>query len=191
MKLGIIQQVGAPLRPSTPTPYNTFVAGFIGSPAMNLMQAGLAGEPLDARVTFGSTELSIASSLFDDRPALADYIGREVVIGLRPEDIQDASLEVEHPGDQRMSPPVSLVEALGSELIVHFGLDVEPHVTMDVEIEGVDAEAERQEAVDGLYSYVARFDPHSKVRQGEPIEMNVHTSRMHFFDPETGLSIWD
>jgi len=188
LKRGILQQVDSP-QTLYDHPYNVFVGGFIGSPAMNLMTARLDGTAEEATITFGSTTLPIDRSLFTDKPALAEYLGKDVVIGIRPEDMEDASLEADRPADERIRVPVTLVEALGAEIIVHFGLDAEPFTTMDVEIEGADAEAERQEAVDGLYSFVARFNPLSRVRSGETVEVSVHTDRLHFFDPSSGLAV--
>jgi multiple sugar transport system ATP-binding protein len=188
LKRGVLQQVDSP-QTLYDNPYNVFVGGFIGSPAMNLMAARLDGTPERATVTFGTTTLLIASSLFTEKPSLADYLGKDVVIGIRPEDMEDASLEADRSADERVRVPVTLVEALGAEIIVHFGLDAEPFTTMDVAIEGADAEAEHQEAVDGLYSYVARFSPVSRVRSGELAEVSVHTDRLHFFDPISDLAI--
>jgi multiple sugar transport system ATP-binding protein len=188
MRRGDLQQV-APPQDLYERPVNLFVGGFIGSPAMNLMAARLDGTPERATVTFGTTTLLIASSLFTEKPSLADYLGKDVVIGIRPEDMEDASLEADRSADERVRVPVTLVEALGAEIIVHFGLDAEPFTTMDVAIEGADAEAEHQEAVDGLYSYVARFSPLSRVRSGELAEVSVHTDRLHFFDPISDLAI--
>jgi len=188
LKRGVLQQVDSP-QTLYDNPYNVFVGGFIGSPAMNLMAARLDGTPERATVTFGTTTLPIASSLFTEKPSLADYLGKDVVIGIRPEDMEDASLEADRSADERVRVPVTLVEALGAEIIVHFGLDAEPFTTMDVAIEGADAEAEHQEAVDGLYSYVARFSPLSRVRSGELAEVSVHTDRLHFFDPISDLAI--
>jgi multiple sugar transport system ATP-binding protein len=190
LRRGYLMQVDTPQH-LYDHPDNVFVAGFIGSPSMNLMKAHLDGTADAATVTFGSSTLTVDPDAFSARPALKQYLGKPVVIGLRPEDLSDAATHMDHPEDQRLSAPVSLVEALGSEVIVHFKLDVQPHTTMDVEIEGVDAEAEIQESDDGKYVYVARLDPRSRARADENMVLNVDTARLHFFDPETGISIWD
>ena len=190
LRRGYLQQVDTPQH-LYDHPDNIFVAGFIGSPAMNLMRASLNGTPDAATVTFGSTTLAVDPAAFSARPALKQYVGKPVVVGLRPEDLSDASTHPEHPADQRLNAPVSLVEALGSEVIVHFKLDVQPQTTMDVEIEGADAEAQIQESDDGHYTYVARLDPRSRARADETMLLNVDTARLHFFDLDTGLAIWD
>ena len=188
LKRGFLQQVDTPQH-LYDQPDNVFVASFIGSPSMNIMEGSLDGTADAPTVTFGTTTVALDPSVLGERPGLEAHLGQPIVVGLRPEDLDYAGTEPDHPADQRITAPVTLVEALGAELIVHFGLDAEPHLTMDVEIEGADAEAERLEAVDGLYTYVARLDPRSRARTNESIELNVHTDRMHFFDPKSGLRI--
>ena len=122
------------------------------------------------------------------RPDLAGYLGKRIVIGLRPEDLEDARIVPESPADRRFSTEVRLIEALGAEVLVHFTLDAEPYSIMDKEFEGEDAEA--LETADGKSVYVGRFSPRSMVKLGETVEIAVDTVRMHFFDAESGLAIW-
>ncbi|MEM8924478.1 MAG: sn-glycerol-3-phosphate ABC transporter ATP-binding protein UgpC [Actinomycetota bacterium] len=187
LKRGVLQQVASP-QELYESPGNVFVAGFIGSPAMNLMRARLSGTADAPMVTVGSHTLAIDPALWAAKPALAGYLDKDVVVGIRPEDLEDASLSgADTPADRRLRSEITLVESLGSEIIAHFPLDAEPYAIMDVEFEGDDAlEAARHE---GQAVYVGRFSPRSGVRIGQQIEVAVDTSRMHFFDPSSGDAI--
>jgi multiple sugar transport system ATP-binding protein len=190
LRRGYLQQVDTPQH-LYDHPDNAFVGGFIGSPSMNLFDASLTGSDAGATVTFGSHRLAVRPDAVAQRPRLRDFFDKQVTVGIRPEDLSDAAAQPGSPEERHLTAPVRLVEALGSELIVYFGVDVPPTLTMDVSIEGADAEAERQEAVDGLYNYVARLGPRSRVAAGQTMTFVVDTDRMHFFDPISGESIWD
>jgi multiple sugar transport system ATP-binding protein len=138
-------------------------------------------------VRLGEQSLAVGGEA-QQRPALENFVGREVVVGIRPEDIEDAALSPSTPADRRLRTTTSLVESLGSEIIVHFPMPIEPFAIMDQEFEGEDAVAATTDDT-GNYIYVARVNPRSRTRIGEAIELAVDTSRMHFFDPETGLAI--
>ena len=187
LKRGLLQQVDTPQN-LYDSPDNVFVAGFIGSPSMNLMHANLdrVGESL--AVKLGEQTLSIPASVLSERPALERFVGRAVVVGVRPEDLADAALEPDAPADRRLSTSAALVEALGSEIIVHFPMAVEPFEIMDQEFEGEDAVATATDET-GNYIYVARINPRSTARIGQPIEFVVDTGRFHFFDPADGSAI--
>src|SRR5690606_23433747 len=106
---------------------NTFVAAFIGSPTMNLYWGQLdGGSPDAARLRLGSQTIEVPAETFAKRPGLKRYAGRRVVAGIRPEALEDVSLHGDHPPGARLRSTVDLVEALGSDLLVHFGLDAEP-----------------------------------------------------------------
>ncbi|MGY6499590.1 MAG: ABC transporter ATP-binding protein [Acidimicrobiales bacterium] len=184
LKAGILQQVDSPQR-LYDHPDNLFVAAFIGSPSMNLFESSIEeGGPSGLQIAFGSQLLALAPAVLDARPALRSYAGRRLVTGVRPEDIDDAALETEHPTDQRLQAEVELVEALGSEIMVHFSIDATAAETGD-------PDAIEEVGSGDRTMCVARFDPHSRVRMGETATMAVHTDRMHFFDPDTGAAIWD
>ncbi|MEL7157904.1 MAG: sn-glycerol-3-phosphate ABC transporter ATP-binding protein UgpC [Actinomycetota bacterium] len=189
LKRGLLQQVDTPQN-LYERPGNVFVAGFIGSPAMNLMRARLEGTSEEPKVAIGSNVLSISPELWAAKPALAGYLGGDVVVGVRPEDLEDAALVNDDvPPGRRLSSEITLVESLGSEIIAHFPLDAEPYAIMDVEFEGEDAiEATRHE---GQAVYVGRFSPRSGATIGSSIEIAVDTERLHFFDAGTGLAIGD
>ncbi len=188
LKRGILQQVDTPQN-LYDSPDNVFVAGFIGSPSMNLFKVRLERNDAGLAMRVGEQSLAIGAEA-NSRPALENFVGRDVVIGIRPEDIEDATLSPSTPADRRLRSTTSLVESLGSEIIVHFPLPVEPYAIMEAEFEGEDAVAAAHDD-SGNFIYVGRISPRSRTRIGEAIELAVDTSRMHFFDPETGLAIRD
>ncbi|HEX7247704.1 MAG TPA: sn-glycerol-3-phosphate ABC transporter ATP-binding protein UgpC, partial [Actinomycetota bacterium] len=130
MKKGRLQQVDAP-QALYERPANLFVAGFIGSPAMNLVDAVLDRDGDRTTLRFGSNELQLDDGVFDRYPGLANYVGRTVVVGIRPEDLDDAALVSGAAAGQRMTASVDLLEALGSEVLAHFTIDAPPVVTDD------------------------------------------------------------
>jgi len=183
IKDGVLQQVDTPQN-LYDSPTNVFVAAFIGSPSMNLYEANVVvGGDDSLKLTLGSSELSAPASAIAASPALRGYDGRKLIVGVRPEDMEDASLEPGHPADQRLSARVALVESLGAEIMVHFNVDA-------VAFDAGDPDAiEEVGAGDGEARCVARFNPRSQVKLGDPLEVAVNTERLHYFDPETGLAI--
>ena len=121
---GYLMQVDSP-QELYDNPDNVFVAGFIGSPAMNLMEGVLGGTVDAPTVTIGSVTVNIPAV---SESALADYLDKKVVVGLRPEDMDDAALLDDTPAERTFATSARLVESLGAEIIVHFGLDAEPYV---------------------------------------------------------------
>ncbi len=195
IKRGVLQQVDGPQR-LYDRPGNLFVAAFIGSPSMNLFEADLAVRDGTASVTLGSQTLAVDPSTLDARPALRDYDGRRVIVGIRPEDMHDAALVADHPADRRLRARVDLTEALGHEIIAHYTIDARPVVseeTKELAAElGEDAVAGlERSASDQRAAVVSRFDPRSRVRTGDEVEVAVDTDRLHFFDPETALAVWE
>jgi multiple sugar transport system ATP-binding protein len=182
MRSGELQQVDTPSA-LYERPVNRFVAGFLGSPSMNLVVAVLRREGDGLFVDFGAHELLVDAGLAQSRPALRAYEGRKIVIGIRPEDIEDTSLATGTPPTRRLRVICELREALGSDVLVHFRVALRA-ADMD---EGGDSDNHvRSTGTD----FVARVDPRSPVREGEHIELAVDTARMHFFDRETGLAIY-
>ena len=181
---GVLQQCDAP-QVLYERPTNVFVAGFIGSPAMNLFEGVLA--PDYAKVTLGTQSISLSSSVADVHPGLKRYAGRTLVVGVRPEDLPAATGD--HPGAVLVGD-VRLVEALGAEQLVHFRLDAtmvqveEP--TETGEQEGVLSEGSAAEG-----ECVARVEPRHQVRAGDRFGFSVSEQRLEFFDLDTGLAIWD
>ena len=174
LKGGVLQQVDTPKR-LYELPVNAFVAGFIGSPSMNLFEATLTGDELMS----GTFAVRLQDAAFVRRPALRSYAGRKVVFGIRPEDLYDSSLESGRKY-QTIPAKVTSIEELGSEQIVHLNIDA-------VRVDSGDPDA-----VDdfGLASNaVARFEPISTVHSGSEIRLAVDDAKFHFFDPETHLAI--
>ena len=174
LKGGVLQQVDTPKR-LYESPVNAFVAGFIGSPSMNLFEATLTGDELMS----GTFAVRLQDAAFVRRPGLRSYAGRKVVFGIRPEDLYDSSLESGRKY-QTIPAKVTSIEELGSEQIVHLNIDA-------VRVDSGDPDA-----VDdfGLASNaVARFEPISAVRSGLEIRLAVDDAKFHFFDPETHLAI--
>jgi len=180
LKDGYLQQVDTPQN-LYDRPANVFVAAFIGSPSMNLYGGDLDRDD-DGKVTLalGSQSITLDDEVFVRRPGLREHIGTEVIVGIRPEDMEDPTFTDDDQGGDHLSTTVTLVEALGSEIMVHFQLDAKV-------IDSGDPDAQ-SDVVDG--HAVARFDPRSRAKIGDEIELTVTTANLHFFDPETRLAIW-
>jgi multiple sugar transport system ATP-binding protein len=188
LKDGFLQQVDTPQN-LYDRPQNLFVAAFIGSPSMNLYSAAfqLAGD--GGTVKLGSQTVGVGPEVFAARPALRNYDGKSVVIGIRPEDFEDALLVPGAPADRRLRAPVSLVEALGSEIMVHFALDASTVDSGDPDApEEVGVGAARS---DRPANAVGRFAPKSQIKMRDDIEVVVSTENMHFFDHDSHSAIWD
>jgi multiple sugar transport system ATP-binding protein len=184
MRDGRLQQVDIP-QVLYDRPANAFVAGFIGSPAMNLIHARLTGGDGAATLELGEIVLPLPRSLLTRRPGVAHYVGRDVVVGIRPEDIEDASLLPSANGSS-LPVRVTLAEALGSEVIAHFPLGGEVETTAPE----VPSEAPSFEvAPDSGAVLTARLSPRSSARTGQPLRVVIDLERLHFFDPETDQAI--
>ncbi|MGH2642097.1 MAG: ABC transporter ATP-binding protein [Actinomycetota bacterium] len=195
IRKGVLQQVDSP-QFLYDHPENLFVAGFIGSPAMNMVEADLTRENGTAAVRFGGFSLEIPDEVFAARPALKAFEGKPVVIGIRPEDMEDASLISDAPRNRRIRSGVILREALGADVLVHFGVRARPVITEDTKELAHDVGAEVLDAVEragdqGEWIFLARLNPRTQAQQGKEIELVVDTSRLHFFDPEDGQGIYD
>jgi len=191
MKRGVLQQVGPP-QELYDRPVNLFVAGFIGSPGMNLITGTLEMDDDGVYWTvLDSQRLRLADSVVHDRPALKGYVGREVIVGIRPEDMEDAEIAGQQDGFVLRSV-ADLVEAMGSDVLVHFPIEARPARTEDTKELAEDGilialpEAQNE----GVTTLVGRFSPRTRVFEGQPVAVRVDTARLHFFDPETGSSIW-
>lgn len=183
MNEGVLQQVDTPDNIYN-KPANTFVAAFIGSPAMNLFKVTLEPEAgSGVTVLMGSRRLQIPAAVAAAHPGLADRVGGEIVIGIRPEDMEDISLQPDHPKEQCITAKSFLVESLGSDQFVHFGLDavmakiIDPDTPDELEVEDVSAVC------------VARFGARSTVKSGQDVTVAVQTDRIHFFDAANGLAL--
>ena len=187
MRDGRLQQVDTP-QYLFAAPVNLFVAGFIGSPAMNFVTADLTRDD-GPTVAFAGYTLPVPAGVLDAKPGLAAYFGKKVILGIRPSDFEDATLA--DPGWGRMPVITNVIEELGSEIHVIFTIDA-PHVEHSaiVAAEEAAAEAEAEAALAGGKSvWTARVSARSQVKPGQPIELAVDTHHLHFFDPDSGLSI--
>jgi multiple sugar transport system ATP-binding protein len=171
MRDGRLEQVDSP-QALYDAPTNLFVAAFIGSPAMNLLRASLELHEGRVVAVLGGQRLVLPDEVLADRPVLGGWVDEDVVIGIRPECLRlghDLVLEV------------ALVEALGSDLLVHFVTDA-PRVTVSDAFDG--------EEDAGLESRLtARLPPDLAVRVGDRVRLGLDLARVHFFDPETGLAL--
>jgi multiple sugar transport system ATP-binding protein len=197
MRNGFLQQVDRP-QVLYERPRNLFVAEFIGSPAMNLVVGSLAREDGSAWVTFGDHRLRLAPATIDARPGLSGYEGKKVVVGIRPEDMEDAAVVQGAPDDRRMTVVCDIREDMGSEVYAHFNIDGEPVSSKEV-VEALVVDAPEDEetriaaerARGGGVSFVARVDRTTVARERSPLDLVVDVARLQFFDIDTGLSIWE
>jgi multiple sugar transport system ATP-binding protein len=191
MRKGELQQVATPQQ-LYDRPLNLFVGGFIGSPAMNLMQATLVREGDATLVDLGDgVRLEVAPELAAARPALAGYEGRPVIVGIRPEHLEDASLVGDLPASRRLRGTVALREALGSEIMMHLTVGARAAVTDETRELAEDVGAQVLEVEHPETVMVGRFSAHSPARAGDAVEVAVDTTGLHFFDPDSGLGIYD
>ncbi|HKT45252.1 MAG TPA: sn-glycerol-3-phosphate ABC transporter ATP-binding protein UgpC [Gaiellaceae bacterium] len=190
MRKGELQQVADP-QTLYDRPVNLFVGGFIGSPAMNMVEATLQRHNGGFAAKVGDQTVAIEAEEVKARPGLAAYDGKQIVLGVRPEDLEDASLAPSGE-QQRLRGTAQLTEALGSEIMVHFAIKAKHAMTEEVRELAEDVGDERAlEQDDDEATLVGRFGARSRVRPGDSIEVAVDTRSLHFFDPETGLGIYD
>ncbi len=185
---GRLQQVDTP-QALFDRPVNLFVAGFIGSPAMNFVTAELVRDDGPA-VTFAGFRLPVPGAAVAAKPGLDRYLGQPVVLGIRPSDFEDAAFA--DPAWPRIAVTPRVTEGLGTEIHALFAIDAPP--VTHAALAGAAAETEEaDEAVTALAGgrllWTARLSSRSAVRPGAPIELAVDTSRLHFFDPGSGESI--
>jgi multiple sugar transport system ATP-binding protein len=195
LRTGVLQQLDTP-QGLYQRPVNLFVAGFIGSPAMNLVEATVRVLDGGTFVEFGGQRIRVDDQEVAERPALRAYDGRTIALGIRPEALLDAAVERDLPADRRVRAQVDLTEDLGSEVLVHFKVDAPPVVTEDtkelVEDRGaMTAEELERQAKANSSMFIARFEPLSKVDERQTIEIGVNTAALHFFDMQTGAGIYE
>jgi multiple sugar transport system ATP-binding protein len=185
---GRLQQVDTP-QYLFQAPVNLFVAGFIGSPAMNFVNADLVRGDGGPAVTFAGYKLAVPSGIIEAKQGLADFIGKKVILGIRPSDFEDARLA--HAQLGRMQVTTGVTEELGSEIHVIFTIDAPPveHASLTKAADNEDEDGSVAALIGGKSLWTARVSARSEVRPGQPVELSVDTSRLQFFDPATGLSI--
>ena len=194
MRKGELQQVDDP-QTLYDRPVNLFVGGFIGSPAMNMLDAAIQASNGNLVAKIGDQTLELGQETLQQRPALRGYEGKTVIIGIRPEDLEDASLETDAPENRRLNGRLELREALGSEIMAHFAIKGAQAETDEMRELAQDAGAEGTEPQIGVGEgeaiIVGRFGARSKIKQGDNVSAVVDTRALHFFDPETGSGIYD
>ena len=192
MRAGNLQQVDTP-QVLYDNPVNEFVAGFIGSPSINLVEAGLEQTSDGLVVVFGAHRLAIDEQLARNRSRLPAYVGQKVLLGIRPEDFEDAALESDVPADRQITTTCDLTEPLGAEVLVHFSSEATAVLSSAIVADaGEDADVHLgQRNGDGTprSRLVARVSPRTRIVEGRPIELAVDTSRLYFFDPQTGEAV--
>jgi multiple sugar transport system ATP-binding protein len=172
MRDGRLQQVDTP-KALYDAPVNLFVASFIGSPAMNLLHSRLSAQNGNVVAGCGPTQLRLPQTLLDQRPRLAEYVGRPVILGIRPEDIEDASL-VPAANGAGIDVDCRLAEPLGAEVIAHFPLAARPAAAPEDTV---------------LATLTARLSPRSRAETGAALRVAFDVERLYFFDPETEAAI--
>jgi len=182
LKDGYLQQVDTPQN-LYDRPINVFVGAFIGSPSMNLYSGTVRLDDDVATLTLGAHVIGLSPQCLAKQPRLRDFDGKQIIVGIRPEDFEDAAFVTDAPSDQRITSTVTLRESLGSEVMVHFRVDAPP-------VDSGDPDAAVEKSPLDVANAVGRFNPRSSARLGESIEIAISTENMHFFDPDTRQAIW-
>ena len=190
LRHGVLQQVAAP-QELYQRPANLFVAGFIGSPAMNLIEATLERGADAPEVVFGSHRLRVPAGVVRQHQALEKYLGRTVVVGIRPENLEDAALVPGAAPESVLEVSVELREELGAEVNAHCTVGVPPLQVAAVAIGDSEPDAAEIEEVPQIPAIIARLDPRTAIREGERARVHVDLDSLHFFDPESGDSLRD
>jgi multiple sugar transport system ATP-binding protein len=192
MRGGVLQQVDSPQR-LYERPANLFVAEFIGSPAMNLVLGKLVRTGEGLAVEFGEHLLSVSENTAKERTALGSYVDRDIVLGIRPEDMGDAELLGDSPTHQTLAVVTDIREDMGSEVYLHFSIHAQPvratEVTEALEHEEFQVIEERARH-EGI-PFVARVERLTRAREGEPVRLFVDVEHLYFFDSDTGSGIYD
>ena len=189
MNAGHLQQVDTP-QVLYDSPVNEFVAGFIGSPSINLVESELARSNGQLEVSLGEHKLAVDDQIARNRSGLADYVGKKIILGIRPEDFEDTSVEPDAPPDRRIKVKADLTEPLGSEVLVHFSTEATGVVSSAAAADvGEDADVRLGEEEEVSTRLVARVSPKARIALGQDVELAVDTTRLYFFDPETRAAV--
>jgi multiple sugar transport system ATP-binding protein len=181
-----LQQVGPPTE-LFDNPDNLFVAGFIGSPAMNLTYGHLELEGDRVWAVLPQNRLAVGKRSLDKHPGLEKWMGQELVVGLRPNDLEAASV-VGHDPDRAMEVDVEVTEMLGADTYIHFTVERSPVITPDIEELLADSGQDASSLGDKT-NFIARVSPDVRVRHGEKVQLTVDCERLLFFDPKSGERI--
>ncbi|PSK98041.1 carbohydrate ABC transporter ATP-binding protein (CUT1 family) [Murinocardiopsis flavida] len=190
---GKLQQVDTP-KNLFDNPKNLFVAGFIGSPAMNFVEAQLEKDGDAGKLSFAGHTLPVPAETITERPALREYFGKKIVLGIRPSDFDDAALASHNSGTMEITADVT--EELGTEINVIFTIDAPPLQHEDAAALAADAADGEEDAASAALPlsgdksiFTARVNPRSSVRPGQTLKLAIDASQLHYFDTESGKSI--
>jgi multiple sugar transport system ATP-binding protein len=185
---GRLQQVATP-QALYERPVNEFVAGFIGSPSINIVEAELARSNGGLSVSFGGHRLAVDDAVTRARTSLGDYLDGTVLLGIRPEHFEDALLDSDAPPERRIRITCDLTEPLGAEMLVHFSVSAPVIVAAGAGAADPALAASPPGVEEGKARLIARVDPRSKITEGSEAELSVDTSRLYFFDPQSREAI--
>ena len=183
IRKGVLQQIDTP-REIYLYPKNIFVAGFIGSPSMNFVYATVETSSKGSSLTFGEDKIFVK----DAPESLKEYEGKEIVLGIRPEAFEDSVYANKKEFSEEINIDVSLLEQLGSDTYIHFYKDINPVQTEAIE-EILADEGEDISVLGTQTKFIARINPNATIEEGKNITLSINPSKLHFFNPETGLSI--
>jgi len=183
IRKGVLQQIDTP-REIYLYPKNIFVAGFIGSPAMNFVYADIKTSTKGMTLIFGNDKV-----LAKEAPeALKEYEGKEIVLGIRPEAFEDSVYANKKEFTEEINIDVSLLEQLGSDTYIHFFKDIKPVQTEAIE-EILADEGENISLLGTQTKFIARINPNATIEEGQNINLAIDPTKLHYFDPETGMGI--
>ena len=183
IRKGVLQQIDTP-REIYLYPKNIFVAGFIGSPAMNFVYADIKTSAKGISLTFGNDKV-----LAKNAPeALKAYEGKEIVLGIRPEAFEDSVYANKKEFSEELNIEISLLEQLGSDTYIHFFKDIKPVQTEAIE-EILADEGEDISVLGTQTKFIARINPNATIEEGQNINLAIDPTKLHYFDPETGMAI--
>jgi multiple sugar transport system ATP-binding protein len=182
IRKGVLQQIDTP-REIYLYPKNIFVAGFIGSPSMNFVYATVSPSGKSFKIKIGDVELNTSTA----PEALADFKGKEIVLGIRPEAFED-SVYAGKEFTEDFPVEITLLEQLGSDSYIHFYKDIKPVQTEAIE-EILADEGEDISVLGTETKFIARINPNATVEEGQKIKLKIDPTKLHYFDPDTGLAI--
>jgi multiple sugar transport system ATP-binding protein len=182
IRKGILQQIDTP-REIYLYPKNIFVAGFIGSPSMNFVYATVSPSGKSFKIKIGDIELNTPTA----PEALADFKDKEIVLGIRPEAFED-SVYAGKEFTEDFPVEITLLEQLGSDSYIHFYKDIKPVQTEAIE-EILADEGEDISVLGTETKFIARINPNATVDEGQKIKLKIDPTKLHYFDPDTGLAI--
>jgi multiple sugar transport system ATP-binding protein len=190
MRAGRLEQLDTP-EALYARPRNLFVAGFVGSPGMNTFSSRIEADNGSLYATLGELRLRLPAATVAERPAIQAYAGREITLGIRPEDVDDAAFVPFSEGRQLIDARVSLAQSMGAEVIAHFELpEGAPRAEVTSALSDEEADLATRNTLSGLGSLVGRLNSRTGAAAGDTVSLSVDLERLHFFDPETDDAIY-